>query len=554
MGQFPALPLSPTGPAASGWNATMPRINLAGSWLDLDSDNEDEPARAMQLTRRPRKRSTSPSHESGRSTLSSLKDKLLSRRGSMNFLKLASRPYLHEYPAQQHTYLETTFLHPYVDVKPESTALERLAVLLYSGDKYVQADTVFGLGGLACAKDPARSSQTLRGFVEAVCKVGLPKYWCQGEGGASGEEQVVDGWFVDWVLMHPRKTILEIYSSSQKQLEEEEETRILQCWASDTETQGAITLAVWRKWWSSAPVFHELLEMALQSTDLFTRLLEHTGDQTGRTMVIRNVIESNLHGPVLSPQLPPLDNHPGDKDDTQGPPLPPLLLLTSSLAYALVREMPSDSRHAWECIFSSKRDGHSWSTFQNAVERRGSILLLVREKKKKGMQVSNNTRVLFGAYIGNELVHKPTWHGSSDNVLFAIGPNNPARLAVFRATGFNDHYQYFNYATKTLPNGIGVGGQMGHFGLWIDDSLSRGSTNIAATYDSKQLSQNPEFEVDVVEAWLVRPAKRNDDDYSDDENAKKKKSAMDANPDAVALLEMANRPMYSKMVRDPDMD
>ncbi|KAJ1727890.1 hypothetical protein H4S06_001031 [Coemansia sp. BCRC 34490] len=91
-GQFPALPLSPTGPAASGWNATMPRINLAGSWLDLDSDNEDEPARAMQLTRRPRKRSTSPSHESSRNTLSSLKDKLLSRRSSMNFLKLASRP------------------------------------------------------------------------------------------------------------------------------------------------------------------------------------------------------------------------------------------------------------------------------------------------------------------------------------------------------------------------------------------------------------------------------------------------------------------------------
>ncbi|KAJ2517680.1 hypothetical protein GGI11_003089 [Coemansia sp. RSA 2049] len=475
--------------------------------------------------------------------------------------KEALRRYLQEYAAQRCTHFETTFLHRYIDVKPESAALERLAVLLYSGDKYAQADSVFWLGGLACAKDPpVQPSQTLRRFVEAVCKVALPKYWCQGGegGGSSDEEQAVDDWFVDWVMMHPHKTILEIYSSSQNQPGEEEEgeTRALRCWASDTDTQGAITLAVWRRWWSSAPVFHELLEMALQSTDLFTRLLEHTGDRTGRTTVIRNVIESNLHGPVLSPQLPPLDNRPGNKDDTQGSPLPPPLLLTALLAYALVREMPSDSRHAWECIFSSKRDGHSWSTFQSAVERRGSILLLVREKQKN-MQISDNsTRVLFGAYIDSELVRKPTWHGSSDNVLFAIRPNDlPARLAVFRATGFNDHYQYFNYATKTLPNGIGVGGQMGHFGLWIDDSLSRGSTNTAATYDSKQLSQNTEFEVDVVEAWLVRPAKRSDDDYSDDENAqKKKKSAMDANPDAVALLEMANRPMYSKMVRDPDMD
>ncbi|KAJ2657904.1 hypothetical protein IWW48_004302 [Coemansia sp. RSA 1200] len=89
---FGNMPPSPTGPAASGWNAPMPRINLAGSWLDLDSDNEDEPTQAVQLTRRPRKRSPSPARESSRNTLSSLKDKLLSRRSSMHFLKLTSRP------------------------------------------------------------------------------------------------------------------------------------------------------------------------------------------------------------------------------------------------------------------------------------------------------------------------------------------------------------------------------------------------------------------------------------------------------------------------------
>ncbi|KAJ2735257.1 hypothetical protein H4S06_006714 [Coemansia sp. BCRC 34490] len=89
---FGTMPPSPTGPPSNGWNAPMSRINLAGSWLDLDSDNEDEPAQAVQLTRRHRKRSVSPTRESGRNTLSNLKDKLLSRRSSMHFLKLTSRP------------------------------------------------------------------------------------------------------------------------------------------------------------------------------------------------------------------------------------------------------------------------------------------------------------------------------------------------------------------------------------------------------------------------------------------------------------------------------
>ncbi|KAJ1785297.1 hypothetical protein LPJ59_006173, partial [Coemansia sp. RSA 2399] len=158
---------------------------------------------------------------------------------------------------------------------------------------------------------------------------------------------------------------------------------------------------------------------------------------------------------------------------------------------------------------------------------------------------------LFGAYIDTELSRKPSWHGSSDNMLFAIGPNEPAQLAVFRATGFNDHFQYFNYATKTLPNGIGVGGQMGHFGLWIDSNFACGGSNTAATYESRQLSHSSEFDVDIVEAWLVRPAKRDDDDG---DASQPKKSAMDANPEAVAMLEMAGRTMHSKMVREPDMD
>ncbi|KAJ1828896.1 hypothetical protein LPJ70_007163, partial [Coemansia sp. RSA 2708] len=126
----------------------------------------------------------------------------------------------------------------------------------------------------------------------------------------------------------------------------------------------------------------------------------------------------------------------------------------------------------------------------------------------------------------------------------------PPGPVVYRTTGFNDHYQYFNYATKMLPNGFGVGGQLEHFGLWIDSGFTNGHSNAAATFDSQPLSTHTEFTIDAIEAWLVRPTQRLDSD--DEEGAQK--SAVESNPEAAAMLEMANRTMYSKQLPLPTAD
>ncbi|KAJ1725864.1 TLD domain-containing protein 1, partial [Coemansia biformis] len=119
---------------------------------------------------------------------------------------------------------------------------------------------------------------------------------------------------------------------------------------------------------------------------------------------------------------------------------------------------------------------------------------------------------------------------------------SPGSLAVYRASGLNDHYQYFNYATKSLPNGLGVGGQLGHFGLWLDSNFTTGCSNPAATFASQRLSAEDEFAIDTVEAWLVQPSRNPDSD----DDGRPSKSVVEANPDAAALLEMANRTMYSR--------
>ena len=51
-------------------------------------------------------------------------------------------------------------------------------------------------------------------------------------------------------------------------------------------------------------------------------------------------------------------------------------------------------------------------------------------------------------------------------------------MGVFDTTPFNSNYQYFNLKQKTMPNGLGMGGQLEYFGLWIDSEFGQVGKNI----------------------------------------------------------------------------
>ena len=56
------------------------------------------------------------------------------------------------------------------------------------------------------------------------------------------------------------------------------------------------------------------------------------------------------------------------------------------------------------------------------------------------------------------------------NFLFNLRP----RAYVYETTSYNQNYQYMNVKAKTMPNGIGLGGQLDFFGLWIDAEYGKG--------------------------------------------------------------------------------
>ncbi|KAJ2498648.1 hypothetical protein GGH96_004149 [Coemansia sp. RSA 1972] len=411
------------------------------------------------------------------------------------------------------SYLYRYLAEPSNEAKSESPA-QRLA-RLSSSDREIQSNAMYELTGLARDK-PA----SLNHFVSSVCQCALLRFWH-----IQTNEPCVESWLTNWVLVEPKTAILQVYNSGQQQRvtgnslgltmlsfddEDNSAEQHLPKWLNDAEQPGRVSIEAWHIWWQHSRVFHELMCLALDYA-LYPQALSHDLKFT-----LPRISERNLRSPITTAALEPS------------------CLLSPSIGWTINKELPHEARLEWTRVYSSKQDGRSWSMFQKAIERRGSLLILVREKTSKPR--------VFGTYIDHDLERRPSWQGTSLNLLFTVHPNAISGLVVYKATGFNDHYQYLNYSTKTLPNGLGIGGQMEHFGLWIDSSFTGGHSNSAATFGSQQLSTHSEFTIDAIEAWLVRPSQRLDSD----DDGRAQQSIVEANPEAVAMLEMANRKMYSK--------
>ncbi|KAG0040164.1 hypothetical protein BGZ82_004823 [Podila clonocystis] len=185
-------------------------------------------------------------------------------------------------------------------------------------------------------------------------------------------------------------------------------------------------------------------------------------------------------------------------------------------------------------LFSSKTSGASFSTLLQKVTYQGPTLVIMKDEDG----------YIFGAYADQDWEQGPKFYGTDRSFLFTIRPT----FRIYRPTRVNSNFQYLDSGTKTLPNGMGFGGQLRYFGLWLASDFQSGQSAaepFCSTFQSPRLSKQQNFKLEEMEVWQVHPSTIERDDTP-------KHSAMDAHPDAVALLEMANRKMYSKDVRAPE--
>ncbi|KAI1235578.1 hypothetical protein IHE44_0002459, partial [Lamprotornis superbus] len=176
--------------------------------------------------------------------------------------------------------------------------------------------------------------------------------------------------------------------------------------------------------------------------------------------------------------------------------------------------LPTEMQHKWQLLFSSRLHGESFSQLCAHIVNKGPCIVIIRDLD-----------------------------GDNRCFLFSVFPT----LAVYTYTGYNDHYMYLNHGQQTMPNGLGMGGQHGYFGLWIDSDYGKGHSKAkprCTTYNSPQLSAKEDFTLDAMEVWAVG-------DVPESAGKKGKKSILDVDPQAQALLEMAGKSRQSEGLREP---
>lgn len=205
----------------------------------------------------------------------------------------------------------------------------------------------------------------------------------------------------------------------------------------------------------------------------------------------------------------------------------------------LAPQLPDNYSAPWRLVFSTRLHGESFTRMLTGLTKRGPTLLLIKDKKGH----------VFGGFASHAWEVKPQFQGDSRCFLFTVFP----RLRVYTATGYNQHFMYLNQNQQTMPNGLGMGGQHGYFGLWLDCDFGCGHSRArpkCTTYGSPQLSGEEDFTLDSMEVWAVgKPP-----ETEEDQEGQGKKSILDLDPEVQAMMEMAGKTLHSQGLREPEED
>ncbi|VDK44736.1 unnamed protein product [Anisakis simplex] len=215
-------------------------------------------------------------------------------------------------------------------------------------------------------------------------------------------------------------------------------------------------------------------------------------------------------------------------------------LLTSAALLLITLQLPHQSRNQWKLLFSSRIHGESFSKLLKAVDGTGACVVIVETTQGR----------VFGGFANEGFVCGPQYSGDQRCFLF----EDRHSVNIFNATGFNEHFAYLNHMQQTLPNGLGIGGADENWSLFLREEFGKGisSANIS-TFEKCWLAGENEFDVHNVEIWRIGMAKkrRRYDSEGNEIIEQKEISALDRDPEAVAVMEMSGKHMHSDGLREP---
>ncbi|KAL3839331.1 hypothetical protein ACJIZ3_023922 [Penstemon smallii] len=172
---------------------------------------------------------------------------------------------------------------------------------------------------------------------------------------------------------------------------------------------------------------------------------------------------------------------------------PSLILLRKEYAWHIGGALPAQELDEWKLLYHSSVHGQSFNTFLGKIPNDGPTVLIIKDKEG----------YIYGGYASQPWEKHGDFYGDMKSFLFQLYP----KASIYRPTGANHNLQWcaVNFSSESIPNGIGFGGKVNHFGLFISANFDSGQTFTCTTFGSPCLSKTSKIYPEVIECWGVIP-------------------------------------------------
>jgi hypothetical protein len=158
-------------------------------------------------------------------------------------------------------------------------------------------------------------------------------------------------------------------------------------------------------------------------------------------------------------------------------------LITTSQAFQIEKHIPNYLNGIpWKLYYSKYKDGSSYiNTLYRKCHNKGSLIIIVMDEFKN----------IFGGYMTHGFDFKDVFFGTGESFLFKLIDDV---IYVYNSTFNNDLYCFAD------EDGFGMGSD-NHYGLFVDQSLKKGSSHVCQTYLNEPLSSQSHFNILNMEIW-----------------------------------------------------
>lgn len=208
--------------------------------------------------------------------------------------------------------------------------------------------------------------------------------------------------------------------------------------------------------------------------------LPAVASKDGRAIGVRVFSAEDLELAVPD-SMPPLELEP-EMEGRSG-------ILGAGEARAVAGALPTRHRLcSWRLLYSTDRHGISLQTLYRRSVAAPSLLF-----------IQDTNGYVFGAFTTEGWRMGTRFFGTGETFVFQLRPHRVAWRWKTATTNLTRN-DYFMFGS---PESLAVGGG-GHFALFLQEDLLRGSSGISATFGNACLASANEFTVAQVELWTLR--------------------------------------------------